>query len=95
MVNLNLFDDLYYNKLHEYEFSGEEAAPWAVTVSFVRCTGADCHFLLQGIFLTQGSKNLIFFFYPIDCNPPGSYFRGISQARILEQVAISYSRGST
>lgn len=38
MVNLNLFDDLYYNKLHEYEFSGEEAAPWAVTVSLVRIT---------------------------------------------------------
>ena len=27
---------------------------------------------------------------PMDCNPPGSYVRGISQARILEWVAISF-----
>ena len=30
--------------------------------------------------------------HPMDCSPPGS--SGISQARILEQVAISFSRGS-
>ena len=29
-----------------------------------------------------------------DCNPPGSSVHGISQARILERVAISYSEGS-
>ena len=31
---------------------------------------------------------------PMDCSPPGSSVHGISQARILEWVAISYSRGS-
>ena len=31
---------------------------------------------------------------PMDCSPPGSSVQGISQARILERVAISYSRGS-
>ena len=30
----------------------------------------------------------------IDCSPPGSFVHGISQARILEQGAISFSRGS-
>ena len=30
---------------------------------------------------------------PLDCNPPGSSVHGISQARILEWVAISSSRG--
>ena len=30
---------------------------------------------------------------PMDCSPSGSSDNGISQARILEQVAISYSRG--
>ena len=30
---------------------------------------------------------------PMDCSPPGSSVHGIFQARILEQVAISYSRG--
>ena len=32
---------------------------------------------------------------PMDCSPPGSSVRGISQARILEYVAISFSRGSS
>ena len=30
---------------------------------------------------------------PIDCNPPGSSVHGIFQARILDWVAISFSRG--
>ena len=30
-------------------------------------------------------------FDPIDCSPPGSSVPGISQARILEWVAISFS----
>ena len=32
---------------------------------------------------------------PMDCSLPGSPVQGISQARILEWVAISYSRGSS
>ena len=32
---------------------------------------------------------------PMDCSPPGSSNRGISQARMLEWVAISFSRGSS
>ena len=31
---------------------------------------------------------------PVDCSPPGSSLHGILQARILEWVAISFSRGS-
>ena len=31
---------------------------------------------------------------PMDCSPPGSSVHGTSQARILEWVAISFSRGS-
>ena len=30
---------------------------------------------------------------PMDCSPLGSTVHGISQARILDQVAISSSRG--
>ena len=30
---------------------------------------------------------------PIDCSPPGSFIHGILQARILEWVAIPFSRG--
>ena len=32
---------------------------------------------------------------PMDCSPPGSSAHGISQARTLEWVAISFSRGSS
>ena len=32
---------------------------------------------------------------PLDCSSPGSSLHGIFQARILEWVAISYSRGSS
>ena len=32
---------------------------------------------------------------PMDCSPPGFSVYGISQARILEWVAISFSRGSS
>jgi hypothetical protein len=35
-----------------------------------------------------------FFRDPLDCSPPGSSVRGIFQARILEWVAMSSSRGS-
>ena len=34
------------------------------------------------------------FWDPIDCNPQGSFVHRISQARILEWVTISFSRGS-
>ena len=32
---------------------------------------------------------------PQDCSPPGSSVHGTSQARIMEWVAISFSRGSS
>ena len=32
---------------------------------------------------------------PVDCNPPGSSVHGILQARVLEQVAIYSSKGSS
>ena len=32
---------------------------------------------------------------PMDCNPPGSSVHEIFQARVLEWVAISFSRGSS
>ena len=32
---------------------------------------------------------------PMDCSPPGSSLHGILQARVLEWIAISFSRGSS
>ena len=31
----------------------------------------------------------------MDCNPPGSFVHGILQSRMLEWVAIPFSRGSS
>ena len=33
--------------------------------------------------------------HPMDCRPPGSSVHGISQARILERITISFYRGSS
>ena len=44
---------------------------------------------------TQSLSRVRLFVTPMDCNLPGSSVHGIFQARILEQVAISYSRGSS
>ena len=41
------------------------------------------------------AKSCLTFCDPKDCSPPGSSVHGISQARILEWVAISYSRVSS
>ena len=32
---------------------------------------------------------------PVDCSPPGSSIHGVLQARVLEWVAIAFSRGSS
>ena len=32
---------------------------------------------------------------PMDCSPPGSSLHGILQARVLEWIAVSFSRGSS
>ena len=41
------------------------------------------------------AKSFWLFWDPVDCSPPGSSAPGISQARILEWVSISFSRGSS
>ena len=48
---------------------------------------SQAHVLVTGSYLTLC--------YPMDCSLPGFSVYGISQARILEWVAISFSRGSS
>ena len=53
----------------------------------------ECYTVLQNMCsVTQSYLTLC---GPVDCSPPGSSVHGISQARILEWVAISCSRGSS
>ena len=61
-------------------------------------TGVGCHVLLQCMKVKSESE--VAQLCPIlsnsmDCSPPGSSVHGILQARILEWVAISSSRGSS
>ena len=48
--------------------------------------------LKHSVLITQSCPALC---DPMDCSPPGSSVGGILQARILEWVAISFSRGSS
>ena len=43
----------------------------------------------------SGAQSCLTLCDPMNCSPPGSSVQRISQARILEWVAISFSRGSS
>ena len=61
-------------------------------------TGVGCHFLLQCMKVRSESEvaqSCPTLRDPMDCSPPGSSVHGILQARILEPVAIFFSRGSS
>ena len=61
-------------------------------------TGVGCHFLLQCMKVKSESEVTQLcpvLRNPTDCSLPGSSVHGISQARVLEWVAISSSRGSS
>ena len=58
-------------------------------------TGVGCHFLLQCMHACMHAKSLQLcptLCDPMDSSPPGSSVHRILQARILEWVAISFSR---
>ena len=55
-------------------------------------TGVGCHFLLQCMHACQVASVVSNSVDPIDRSPPGSCVHRILQARILEWVAISFSK---
>ena len=61
-------------------------------------TGVGCHFLLQcmkGKRESEVIQSRLTLHDPMDCGLPGSSVHGIFQARVLECVAISFSRESS
>ena len=46
-------------------------------------------------FVVHSVSHAQLFCDPMHCSPPGSSVHGVSQARVLEWVAISFSRGSS
>ena len=58
-------------------------------------TGVGCYFLLQCMKLKSESEVAqwcLTLCNPMDCSLPGSSIRGIFQARVLEWVAIAFSK---
>ena len=61
-------------------------------------TGVGCHFLLQCMKVkieSEVSQSCPTLSDPMDCSLPGSSVHGIFQARVLQWVAIAFSRGDT
>ena len=61
-------------------------------------TGVGCHCLLQCMKVKSKSEvaqSCPTPSDPMDCSPPGSSIHGICQARVLEWVAIAFSRTHT
>ena len=42
--------------------------------------------------ISEVAQSCLTLYDPMDCSPPGSSVHGIFQARVLEWVAISFSR---
>ena len=62
-------------------------SPWILNVYIAQIPRFGVHEMLVG----QSCPSLC---DPMDCSPPGSSIHGISQARILEWVAISFWSGN-
>ena len=68
-----------------------EASLWQISLSTQALSSVVCVCLCECL-VAQWCPALC---DPIDCGPPGSSVHGISQARILEWVTVSSSRGSS
>ena len=63
-----------------------------------KSTGVGSHFLLHCMKVkreSEVSQLCPTLSDPMDCSPPGSSVHGIVQARVLQWIAISFSRGSS
>ena len=75
---------------------GKEGGTYGVValINFFKCIcslwASQVALVVKKVLVTQSCPTLC---DPMDCSPPGSSVHGILQARILERVAISSSRG--
>ena len=66
---------------------GSPAQVFTLVISFTGCSYPGCCCLVAALCLTLCD--------PMNCSPPDSCVHGISQARVLEWIAISFFRGSS
>ena len=94
-----------FPKAHLTSHSRMSGSRWVITPlwlsgswrSFLYSSSVySCHLFLLLLLVSEWSHCCVWLFAtPVDCSPPGSSVHGILQARILEWVAISFSRGSS
>ena len=84
---MNFSRDLWFSFLGGWQFVRRLDAP---EVGFPHSEG--CGAVKESERVTELCLTLC---DPMDCSPPGSSVHGILQARILEWVAIPFSRGSS
>ena len=86
-----------------YSRQGSRPSPWKINAKKQNgCLGRPykfIHIVFSKIYLTKASvlvaPSCLTLCDPLDCSPPGSSVHRILQARILERVAIYFSRGSS
>ena len=92
-----------YMHLSHSVMSNSFATPWNGAAQLLypwdylgKNTRVDCDFLLEQVFLTQGlNPRLLHLLHWQVCSPSDSSIHGILQARILEWVAMPFSRKSS
>ena len=100
MIKLFIVDKMYINCLIGYLLSnGTLSNEWEELLLLVSIlsmlTKALPKMMVLKLFVLAGGKLHLILCNPMDCSPPHSSVHGISQARILERVAISSSIGSS
>ena len=72
----------------------EKDSPMKYTLICSKLSSRYGNYLYVHIFcVCSVARSCVTFCDPVDCSPPGSSVLGISQSRILEWIAISYSKG--
>ena len=94
----HLFKD-FYKKVFQGEHTGHSLRPWEGLLSeaylWGKCLRQRSLLNLGLEWVSEVAQSCPTLSDPIDCSLPGSSIHGISQARILEWVAIFFSRGSS
>ena len=92
-LNLGLSRFVFFtinSGLGEEDHSGYDLwLPMLTLITWLRCYISD----FSTAYVLRHFSRVWLFFNPMDCILPGSSVHGILQARILEWVAISFSRG--
>ena len=73
---------------------GEAVTNWKANWNFVvSVLWENVYVYEMPLYACSVAKSCLTLCDPMDCSPPGSPVHGISQARLMERVAISFSRG--